>query len=157
MTITLIILLILVGLFLLWLEFFIVPGISIAGIGGCIMILGAIFFAYTNQGTNVGHIVLVFSIVTLAILLYLSFNSNTWNKTALKTNIDAKIEGINKDKISIGDEGVCISRLAPMGKIMVNGEMIEAKSKLGYINEKEKVKILEIYNTNVLVIQINEV
>ncbi len=151
MTLTLIILFILVGLFLIWLEFFIVPGITVAGIGGTVMMLGGIYYAYANEGRTTGHLVLLASILALAVLLMVSFRGKTWKKTALETNVDGVIEGINKEKIKAGDEAVCISRLAPMGKIMVNGEIVEAKSKLGFIDEKVKVKIIEVYSTNVLV------
>lgn len=151
MTITIIILFILIGLFFIWLEFFIVPGITIAGVGGAILMLGGIAFAYRDLGRTQGHLVLIATLVTLAILLVLSLRSNTWKKTALTTNVEGVVEGINKEKVKVGDEGVTISRLAPMGKIMVNGEIIEGKSKLGYISENEKIVVLEVFSTNVLV------
>jgi len=151
MTLTLIILFILVGLLLIWVEFFIVPGITVAGIGGTVMMLGGIYYAYANVGRTSGHIVLLASLLALALLLMVSFRGKTWRKTALDTNVDGRIAGIDKTKIKVGDEGQSISRLAPMGKVLINGEIVEAKSKLGFVDEKEKVRVIEVYNTNVLV------
>jgi len=151
MTLTLVILFILIGLILIWLEFFIVPGITIAGVGGVILMLGGIYFAYANAGRNIGHIVLLSSILALTVMLVISFRSNTWNKTALNTNVDGIVDGIDKNKIKVGDKGTTVSRLAPMGKVIVNGEIIEAKSKLGFVDPKEEIIILEVYSTNVLV------
>lgn len=151
MTLTLIILFILIGLFLIWLEFFIVPGITVAGIGGTVLMLGGIAYAYTSLDRTTGHIVLLSTLLVLGILLSISFRSNTWKKTALETNVDGVVDGIDTTKVKVGDKGTCISRLAPMGKIIVNGEIIEAKSKLGFIDEKTEVTILEVYSTNVLV------
>lgn len=151
MTLTLVILFILIGIFLIWLEFFIVPGITIAGIGGVILMLGGIYFAYANAGRTTGHIVLLSSIVLLTVMLMLSLRGKTWKKTALETNIDGVVEGVDKSKIKIGDKGTTISRLAPMGKVIINGEIIEAKSKLGLVDEKEEIVVLEVYSTNVMV------
>ena len=156
MTLTIIILFILIGVFLIWLEFFIVPGITIAGIGGAVLMLGGIAFAYKDLGRTTGHLVLLATLVTVTILLVVSFRSNTWKRTALTTNVEGIVEGINKEKVKTGDQGTTISRLAPMGKIMVNGEIIEGKSKLGYIAENEKIEVLEIYSTNVLVRKIEQ-
>lgn len=151
MTLTLIILFILIGLILLWLEFFIVPGITVAGIGGVILILGGIYFAYANADRSTGHIVLLSTIVLLILILTLSLRGNTWKKTALNTNVDGVVEGIDKSKVKVGDKGITISRLAPMGKVMVNGEIIEAKSKLGLVDENKTIVVLEVYSTNVMV------
>lgn len=151
MTLTIIILFILIGLFLIWLEFFIVPGITVAGIGGAVLMLGGIAFAYNDLDRTTGHLVLISTMIALGILLTISLRSNTWKKTALKTNIDGVIEGIDKDKIKAGDKGTTISRLAPMGKVMVNGEIIEGKSKLGYIDAKEDIVVIEVNSTNVMV------
>ena len=151
MTLTLIILFILIGLLLIWLEFFIVPGITVAGIGGLILILGGIFFAYANAGQTTGHIVLFSSLMLLTIMLIISFRSKTWKKTALETVVDGVVEGIDTAKVKVGDKGTTISRLAPMGKVIVNGEIIEAKSKLGLVDEDNEIVVLEVYSTNVLV------
>lgn len=151
MTLTLIILFILIGLFLIWLEFFIVPGITVAGIGGVILIIGGIYFAYANAGGVVGHIVLLAALLSLAIMLVITLRSKTWQKTALQTNVEGVVEGIDKTKIKVGDTGSTISRLAPMGKVIINGEIVEAKSKLGLIDEKVNIVVLEIYSTNVMV------
>ena len=151
MTLTLVILFILIGLLLIWLEFFIVPGITVAGIGGVILILGGVYFAYANESRTVGHLVLLSSIILLTVMFVISFRSKTWKKTSLETSIDGVVAGINTAKIHVGDRGTTISRLAPMGKIMVSGEIIEAKSQLGLIDENVEIEVLEIYSTNVLV------
>lgn len=151
MTLTLIILFILVGFLLVWLELFVVPGITVAGIGGLVLVLGGLFFAYTHCGHATGHIVLLSTLVALVVMLGISFSGKTWKKTALETTVEGVVDGIDSSLIKIGDHGKTISRLAPMGKILVNGQIIEAKYKLGFIDENEDVVITAIYSTNVLV------
>lgn len=151
MTLTLIILFIIVGLLLVWLEFFIVPGITVAGIGGTVLMLGGIYYAYAEIGKPHAHFILLGTILAFALMLMFSFRSKTWNKTTLETNIDSHIDSINSEKVKVGDQGVCISRLAPMGKVMVNGEIIEAKSKFGLVDEKTTIVVLEVGTTTVTV------
>lgn len=150
MTITLIVLFILIGVFLIWLELFIVPGITVAGIGGTVLILGGIYFAYAIDDKSTGHITLLISVLLIALVFFLSFRSNTWKKTALTTNVEGQVASIPAT-IKVGDSALTVSRLAPVGKILIDGEVIEAKSKLGLIDQKEEVTVIEIYNTSVLV------
>lgn len=151
MTLTLIILFIIVGLLLVWLEFFIVPGITVAGIGGTVLMLGGVYYAYAEIGTPEAHWILLGTALGFALMLMLSFRSKTWQKAALETNIESHIESINTEKVKPGDLGVCISRLAPMGKVMVNGEIIEAKSKFGFVDEKTSVEVLCVESTCITV------
>ena len=51
----------------------------------------------------------------------------------------------------VGDIGKTISRLAPMGKVKVNGFIIEAKTNDDFVDEGTEIKIIEILKTNVLV------
>ena len=57
-------------------------------------------------------------------------------------------------KVKVGDVGCTISRLAPMGKVLVNGEEYEAKYRNGFLNKGENVVIVEIEG-NVLVVERN--
>jgi len=53
--------------------------------------------------------------------------------------------------VKIGDVGITSSRLAPMGKVKINGHIVEAKTNDDFIDEGVEVKILEVMNTNILV------
>ncbi|MCT4616263.1 MAG: NfeD family protein [Marinifilaceae bacterium] len=152
MTIYLIIIsLIIFGLVLLLLEFLVIPGISVAAIGGILMISGGVYLAYNKLDTNTAHIILVSTIFLVALTCYYSLRAKTWDKLMLKTNIEAKIE-YNKNKdINIGDEATTISRLCPMGNIKIKGQVIEAKSIDGFIDENKKVEIVSINSNQIIV------
>ena len=70
---------------------------------------------------------------------------------ALKAEIDGKNDPLKGTDLQIGDEGKTISRLAPMGKIKINGHIVEAKSPEGFIDEGTAVRVIEILHTNVVV------
>ena len=62
----------------------------------------------------------------------------------LSTVLHGFANEIDPVKVKIGDVGVTIGRLAPMGKIKVNDEVVEAKSTGMFLDPGEKVKIIQI-------------
>ena len=62
----------LLGLFLIFLEFFVIPGITVAGIGGLIFSIAGIYMAYNNYGSATGHIILLSTIIFALILFIIS-------------------------------------------------------------------------------------
>lgn len=148
-------LLILLGIMLLLIEFLIIPGVTIAGIGGFILIAGGIFSAYSKYGAKFGNITLAITVLVLIIIFSFALRSRTWKKIALNTKINSSVDNIKKDgKFTIGERGKTITRLAPIGKAMFNDKIIEAKSFSGYIDENTEVEIIKIQNTNVIVKQL---
>lgn len=138
-------------------EFFLVPGVTIAGIGGALLMGASVFMAYRTHGTAVGSWTLFATLLFSVLTMVFALRSRTWRKLMLKKNIDGKVEvaGIEDEKIKVGDTGESIGRLAPMGKVMVNDIVIEAKSQSGFVDEHTKVKVVKIGTTQIIVKPIN--
>jgi len=151
MTISVLIAIVLIGILLVLIELFVIPGISIAGIGGFILIAAGIYFAFHFFDMRVGFIVLSTNLTATIILLYFAFRSKTWKNVGLKSEIDSKFESFNKEDIKIGDIGKTITRLAPGGKVMVNDIICEAKSRIGFIDENTEIEVINIENTKIIV------
>ncbi|MFA5588411.1 MAG: hypothetical protein WC987_06550, partial [Mariniphaga sp.] len=75
MTIFAIILLILLGLLLLLIEFVIIPGVTVAGIGGFLLLGASVYMAFTKYGTGAGFLTLAFVLVASPLLIYFLFKS----------------------------------------------------------------------------------
>lgn len=151
MSLAFIIGLIVLGIFFLVIEVFLLPGISIAGVAGVACMLGGIVMAYTNMGTVTGTWVLGGSFVALAAVLYGFYKSKTFEKMALKTDIESKTEPFNGQAIKPGDRGVTLSRLAPIGKVQINDAVVEGRSENELIDENTPVEVVEVGSYNVLV------
>lgn len=149
MTLTAIILLLVIGLVLVILEILILPGFIVGVIGAGLMLI-AILAAYYNHGTTVGNYVLLSSTIVSAIVFVLIFRSNTWNKVTLHSNSDSKVEALDIN-IKVGDSGKTISRLAPMGKAMINNMQVEVQSFNGFINENTEIEVLKISSSKIIV------
>ncbi len=149
MSLTGIIILILLGIFLLLVEFFLLPGVTVAGIGGFILIGVGIFLSYKYHGNTKATYVLIGTFIFTVLILFISFRAGTWKRLSLSDNITGKMESFEKDSIHPGDEGETVTRLAPMGKVLVKDKVVEAKSTEGLIDEHKKVIVTKVLNTNI--------
>ncbi|MBK3517533.1 NfeD family protein [Carboxylicivirga marina] len=146
-----IVLIILLGLFLFILEFFVFPGVTIAGIGGLIFTAGGVFLTYQGYGSMYGNIALFSTLFAGILMLVLSFRSKTWNRLMLHTNVDGKVETVEESNIHVGDEGTAVTRLNPIGKVIVNGEVIEGKCPGHFVDENTIVVVKEVFKTYIIV------
>ncbi len=151
MTVLGIILLVVFGIALVLLEFFVVPGVTIAGIGGVLLLGGSVYLAYDAYGSPTGHYFLAAIILVAIILLYYALKSDTWKRLALKSEITGQTNVHGKDDFHVGDIGLTLTRLAPMGMVEVNGISIEGKSIGPFIDEETEVLVVEVKRNQVVV------
>ena len=135
---------------LLLAEVFLLPGLTIAGIAGSIFAIGGIAYAYTINMT-VGNITLGSSIIIFGGVFIWLIRSNSFHRVSLKTNIESTIESPRNMDLKVGDEGITLSRLAPIGKARFGHTSIEAKSTNDFIDENTPVVIVRIEGYNVIV------
>lgn len=151
MTWTLIIILIAIGFLFFLLEILVIPGTGVAGIIGFGLIAFGIYQAFHVFGVKLGIITLGSTAVITSVLLYLALKSNTWKKASLKTNIDGKVNINDFSKVQVGDEGITISRLSPMGKARFGTDYFEVKTNGEVIAPKTKVVIFKIEHQQIYV------
>jgi membrane-bound ClpP family serine protease len=141
---------------LILLEIFLLPGITIAGIGGALFAAGGMIFAYT-VGQTIGHVTLVASVLIFAGSFAWLLRSKSFNKVSLHTDVDSRLTSARELNIHPGDEGITLSRLAPIGKANIQNVVVEAKSTGGFIDEHTPVRVIRIDGYNVLVAEINDI
>jgi len=149
---TFIILLIVLGILLFVIEFLLVPGVTIAGIGGLVLTVFGVYKAFNDFGSSTGVWVLIGTLMISVFVIAMSLRARTWNSLMLKTNVDGTVDSaITEDQIKAGDKGTSMTRLAPMRKIEVNGIVREAKSIEGYIDEHTQIKVVSVEGTRISV------
>ena len=145
-------LLILLGIFLFLIEFLLIPGVTVAGIGGLILVTAGVYIAFTEHGVDIGLITLGVTIVSSVIILAFSLRSRTWKNVMLNTNIDSKAsEGPIEGSIKPGDKGETITRLAPVGRVIVNEIVMEAKSISGYVDPHKEIEVIRVSGSQLIV------
>lgn len=155
MEIFIIVLLVLTGFILITLELLVIPGIAVAGVGGVVFMTAGIVYAYHALGATGGHVTLAGTLLGLLTTVFFAFRAKTWNRAMLHTDVDSHVDEIGLDEVQVGDEGKTVSRLAPLGKVKINGKMYEGKSISGYIDPGHRIEVVQLHKTNVTVKLIN--
>ncbi len=153
MSMTLIIFLIILGIILFLIEFLLVPGITVAGIGGAILMIGGVIMAYHFHGKAAGNYTLIGTAVVSFITVYFVLKTKTWNRIMLKTSIDGKVNVVERENpnVKVGDIGETVTRLNPMGRVLVNGENFEGKSEDVFIDQQSKVEVTKVLSNKIIV------
>ncbi len=153
MSITFIIILILLGILLFIIEFLLVPGITVAGIGGAILIIGGVIMAYHLHGLTVGNFTLLGTALISFLTVFLVLKSGTWEKIMLKKDISGKVNVVDQTgvKVKIGDVGKTVTRLNPIGKVVINGNYFEAQSLNKYIDQKTDIEVIKVLSNKLVV------
>jgi membrane-bound ClpP family serine protease len=144
MTWTIIAVLIIVGFLFLLLEILALPGTSIAGVIGFVMIGIGVWQAYAVHGGMAGTLTLVGSLILSVIALYFALKSNTWKRASLSSNINSRVNIVEPESIKPGDTGKTVSRLAPMGKAMINNAYYEVRTKGEYIDQGTEIEVVKV-------------
>ena len=151
MTVTAILLLILLGILLLLVEFLVIPGITIAGILGTLLIIGGVVSGYYYHEPPTSHYILAGSLGALIIMFSFAFKTNTWKRFGLQNSIDSRVGEIDTEKIKVGDEGKSLSRLTPMGKAMINDEVFEVRTVGNIIDPNKEIIVKKIDGNKIFV------
>lgn len=143
MTWPIIIITLLVGLALLALEIVALPG-GVSGVVGGILVVIGVWQSYAKYGSTAGCIVLIASIVTGILMLVFLMKSGTWKRFSLKEKIDSKTNQPEKQNIKVGAEGKSLTRLAPAGNAIIDGEIVEVHSVGEFIDEGTPIQVTDI-------------
>jgi len=140
----------LMGLLLIYLEFFL-PG-SIFAIGGSILLLTSLFLLIVEK-VKIVYFVFFLSILVLAIFLIIKIALRK-----IKTNKDIFLnsdqEGFRASSLKkdlIGKYGIAFTDLRPSGKILINDKYYFAITKENYIVKGKKIKIIDGQGSNFIV------
>ena len=154
---TVVIVLIVLGILLFVIEFLLVPGVTVAGIGGLILTVLGVYKAFDDFGSTIGIWVLIGTLMLSVFVIAMSLRARTWRRLMLNTNVKGTVDhDITEEQIKAGDRGTTLTRLAPMGKIEVNGIVREAKSLEGYIDEHSEIEVVTVEGTRISVKLIKE-
>ena len=156
MNFLIIIFLIILGIVLLLIEVTILPGITVAGVGSFLVLVYSVYLAFTAYGSLIGFLTLAFVLIVSPLLVYYFFKGKAGKSMVLNTVLTGVANEINPEKVKVGDIGVTIGRLAPMGKIKVNDEVVEVRSTGTFVNPGEKVRIIHIEKSLVTVEPLNQ-
>jgi len=165
-----------IGLILIILEIFVIPGFGIAGISGLLLALTGLvlsmvdniifeFEFHSAQAITIVlkslMIVVVSMFLSLILSLYLSKKALTssafsWIVLNSTQNKEEGFVGVeSKQKDLIGKVGIAATDLRPSGKVEIDDERYDAKSEIGFIDKGAEVKVID-YRSGQIYVMKNE-
>ncbi len=146
-----IILLILVGLILIYLELIFIPGTTVLGVLGLILTGVGVYIAYDTHGTKTGSLVLAGAFFVTVIALVYSFKSRSWDRFALKGQNKSQVNEDYTDGLEENMVGTAISDLKPIGKAEFGDESYEVTTHGNHVDSGTEIRITSIRGNKIIV------
>lgn|SRR5574344_220804 len=150
MDLVFIIILLVLGMGLIVLELVAIPGTTISGISGLGLTIYGIYQVFIEYGAHWGISISLFDLILCVLLLIYSLRSKTWKRFAQKEEITSKMNVV-KHQIKVGDKGVSITRLAPMGIAMINDERVEVFTSTSYVDPNTSLVVEQVEGNKIRV------
>lgn len=149
-----------VGIILIGIEIFVIPGFGVAGISGIILSVGSlVLIMLNNDGFDFSfvpfeQIFIALSTTLLALMgsMILLFtggvrlaSSNVFQRIALM-DTQARAEGYTSkfsSETMIGKSGLAYTVLRPSGKVIIDDILYDAYTRGGYIEKGEKIVVID--------------
>ncbi|MCH6574177.1 MAG: nodulation protein NfeD [Bacteroidetes bacterium] len=161
------ILMFIIGVALILLEIFVIPGFGIAGIGGIILVFASLFLSLVGGDPFLDFELVSRAIIQLSISLVLALvlifvlakylpKTSIFNKFVLSVS-EKSGGGFSYHSIAknlIGAEGIALTTLRPAGTAKINGKRVDVVTESEYVEKGKKIKVLAVDGIKVLVKEI---
>ena len=148
---TIVVSLIVLGLALLVVEILFVPGTTLVGLLGFILLIAGTGMSFRYFGQQTGWSTVAVTGILAFVALYLSFKSNLWMRFSLKSVSEGVATPGVEGKVEVGQEGKAISALRPIGKAELQGEVYEVKTNGSYADAGAAVKVVQVSGSQIIV------
>ena len=159
----------LLGLLLLLVEIFVIPGFGIAGISGIVLIVGGLTLSLLGNrdfdfqqvsAADSGRAALTVLVglgIGFALILWLSHkigSKGPLRRVALNADLGEAISSPTHQEL-IGKEGIAQTVLRPSGKVQIEGQIYDGISESGFVEKGEPIVVIKSENAQVYVVTKN--
>ena len=146
------------GIVLLAIEIFVIPGFGITGILGILGIVAGIFMSFginnIAQATLVVFVSLIADIILIIILARFILKSKGFkNIVALETDTAGYHSSVSYDNL-LGCEGITDTFFRPSGNIIINDKKYDAITEGEFINKGVKIKVILVEGNKIVIKEI---
>ena len=107
--------------------------------------------SFITFGAETGGWILAGSMVFSIVVLVYSLRSGTWQRFALKSSIDSKVNENEKSALNIGMEGKSVSDLRPIGTAEFLDKLYEVQTNGNYLEAGTRVAITNLIDNKIIV------
>lgn len=162
------ILMFVIGVGLILLEIFVVPGFGITGISGIVLVLVSLFLSLVGSHPFVDFEMVSKAIIQLALSLFTAFvlvfilakflpKTSTFQRFVLSESEknDKGFSSHSNVKELIGSEGVALTTLRPSGTAEINGNRIDVVTESSYVEKGKRIKVIAAEGMRIVVKEIS--
>lgn len=157
-----------IGIILLAVELFVIPGFGIFGVLGIVCILtGLVLGMLPNQDFNFDFVparqlftalltVILAAIASVGLVFWLTPKVNQWGafRAITLATTQNRTEGYTSSFYTndlMGKTGIVHSRLRPSGRVEIDGEIYDAYSRGEFLDQGEKIQVISTEGTSLKV------
>lgn len=155
-----------IGLALIVLEVFVIPGFGVAGILGLILMLASVFYTFfqSTDDVNIALLWLSISIILTSVLAIIATiflpKSAPFQHLALSTVMSTEqgyhSAGSQDFESFIGKTGVALTPLRPAGTARIDNKRLDVVTVGDFIAQNTRVKVLEVEGSKISVESLEE-
>ena len=146
----LIVLLLILAALLLAVELVLLPGITVAGFMALAADACALWLAY-GAGRVTFAVTFGAAVALAGLTVFICLREKTWRVLSLDSNIEGQSQPSPQCQVQVGQCGMTLSRLAPSGKVEIEGKILEAKTLDEFIDPRTEVTVSGFDNFTVVV------
>ena len=155
MTPTLLIIVLVVGVLLLALEIVALPG-GIAGAFGLLLTGFGVWQSYLIWGPQVGNTILCICAAITVVMLALFMKAKTWKRFSLEEESDSTVNQVDTSALAVGAKGTTVARLAPTGKALFDGQLVEVHAINKFIDPDRPIEVVAVEGYRIDVCEVED-
>lgn len=146
--------LIIIGILLVAVEIFLIPGFGFAGLAGLILMLSGVYLAADTFAQ--GALYLIITFLATGLLIFVGVKTGRlkrlWGKIFLGEQQNSSFVAPKADYIKfLGKTGTALTLLRPSGSAVIDDERVDVVSEGGFIERGANIKVIAVEGTRIIV------
>jgi len=143
--------LLLFGLLFVVAEVVFIPGTTLVGLVGLVLLIAGIWLGYRDLGSTAGHVALGLSVVLVSLILYTGLRPKNLAKMALTDVNYARVHDVRQPDVLPGATGRAISALRPAGTALFHDDRREVVTLGEFLPVGTTLRVLRIEHNRIVV------
>lgn len=150
-----IVVILVVGIVLLLVELFVIPGFGVAGALGIFALLAGTAAAWVELGPEAGLAAGAVAAGITGLLFYVVAKTGIGKRFVLKEGLPEAISQPDQTSL-LNRQGVAVTPLRPIGRAVFGGEEVDVVTDGDYIEAGERLTVIAVEGVRVVVQSTNE-
>ena len=100
--------------------------------------------SYLIWGPTIGNTILCICAGIIIVLLAIFLKAKTWKRFSLDEESDSVVNQIDQVALAVGARGTTVARLAPTGKALFDGQLVEVHAINKFIDPDRPIEVVAV-------------